>query len=119
MRALSALLVLLLSSCAGQPAFARDDGRYAQVDPLIKRWIEGLTDDQGRGCCASSDGFRPEEVEWDTAGNHYRVRINGAWFEVVDGAVIKGPNKLGFAMVWYYLDAGVVKIRCFLPGGGA
>ena len=66
--------------------YARDDGRYSQVAPEVKRWVEGLTDNQGRGCCATADGFRPDEVEWDMAENAYRVMIGGKWFSVPDGA---------------------------------
>jgi hypothetical protein len=109
-------LTLVLASVG---TYAHDNGQYTQVSPEIKRWVEGLTDHQGRGCCATADGFRPEEVEWDTAENSYRVRIEGRWFSVPDTAVIKEPNRIGFAIVWYYVDSGKVYIRCFLPGSGA
>jgi hypothetical protein len=81
--------------------------------------VEGLTDDRGRGCCATADGFRPDEVEWDMTDSAYRVLINGQWFKVPDGAVIKETNKIGYALVWYFVDNGAVTIRCFLPGSGA
>src|SRR5436189_1210238 len=89
---------------------ARDDGRYSQVSPEIKRWVEGLTDNQGRGCCATADGFRPEEVEWDMTANAYRVMIDGQWFTVPDGAVIKQVNRIGYALVWYFVDNGAITI---------
>src|SRR5262245_35767120 len=90
--------ILLASSLVlASVAYARDNGQYTDVSPDIKRWVEGLTDGQGRGCCATADGFRPEEVEWDTAENSYRVRIDGKWFVVPDGAVIKEPNRIGYA----------------------
>jgi hypothetical protein len=107
---------LVLASVASN---ARDNGQYAQVSSEIKTWIEGLTDEKGRGCCATADGFRPEEVEWDMNQNAYRVMIGGEWFNVPDGAVIKESNKIGYALVWYYTDSGNVFIRCFLPGSGA
>jgi hypothetical protein len=108
--------LLVLASVGSQ---AHDDGRYSQVSPEIKRWVEGLTDHQGRGCCATADGFRPEEVEWDMAANGYRVMVEGQWYAVPDGAVIKEPNRIGYAIVWYYKDSGALYIRCFLPGSGA
>src|SRR5947207_3668881 len=113
--------ILLASSLvlASVATYARDNGQYTEVSPDIKRWVEGLTDSQGRGCCATADGFRPEEVEWDTAENSYRVRIDGKWFVVPDAAVIKEPNRIGYAIVWYYVDTGRLYIRCFLPGSGA
>jgi hypothetical protein len=101
-------------------ADARDNGQYAQISPEIRKWVEGLTDDQGHGCCATADGFKPEQVEWDIQGSRYHVQISGAWYVVPDGALIKGPNRLGFAMVWYsFTDDGSMAIRCFLPGDGA
>jgi hypothetical protein len=109
-------VTMLLAAAATQ---ARDNGQYAQVDPVIKRWVEGLTDHQGRGCCATADGFRPEEVQWDMAESAYRVMIGGKWFTVPEGAVITESNRIGYAIVWYYVNNGEVFIRCFLPGSGA
>jgi hypothetical protein len=109
-------ITLVLASVGSQ---ARDNGQYSQVAPEIKRWVEGLTDSQGRGCCATADGFRPDEVEWDISENSYRVMIGGKWFSVPEGAVIKESNRIGYALVWYYVDNGALFIRCFLPGSGA
>jgi hypothetical protein len=109
-------ITLVLASAA---TYARDDGRYNQVSPDIKRWVEGLTDDKGRGCCATADGFRPEEVEWDMADNSYKVMISGQWYTVPEGAIVKESNRIGYAIVWYYVDNGALTIRCFLPGSGA
>ncbi len=111
-----AATILVLASAVTQ---ARDNGQYTHVSPEIKRWVEGLTDDKGRGCCATADGFRPEEVEWDMAENAYRVMIGGQWFTVPDGAVVKESNRIGYAIVWYFVDNGAITIRCFLPGSGA
>ena len=110
------VITLVLASFGTQ---ARDNGQYAQVSADIKRWVEGLTDEKGRGCCATADGFRPDEVEWDMSENAYRVLISGQWFTVPDGAVIKQANRIGYALVWYYFDNGALTIRCFLPGSGA
>jgi hypothetical protein len=110
------VITLVLASVGAQ---ARDNGQYSQVPLDIKRWVEGLTDDKGRGCCATADGFRPEEVEWDMAENAYRVMINAQWFKVPDGAVIKESNRIGYAIVWYFIVDGALTIRCFLPGSGA
>src|SRR4051794_1507771 len=107
------LVVTLVLASVVSYSYARDNGPYAQVSSEIKRWVEGLTDQRGRGCCATADGFKPEEVEWDINQNAYRV-IN-----VPEGAVIKESNKIGYALVWYYTDSGNVFIRCFLPGSEA
>jgi hypothetical protein len=38
---------------------------------------------------------------------------------VPDGAVLKGANRIGYALVWYYISNGQLFIRCFLLGSGA
>ena len=110
---------LILSLLLNFPSQARDNGEYARVSPDIKTWIEGLTDELGVNCCAISDGVRPEEAEWDVLRDRYRVKIQGRWYTVPNGSVIKSPNRLGYAVVWYYSDTEFVIIRCFLPGSGS
>lgn len=111
-----AFLLLLIALLLLLPlAHAKDDGRY-ENSPL-KDWVRGLKDKNGNGCCDTADGF-PAEVEWDTEREHYRVRIDGAWYVVPDTAVLDQPNKLGYPMVWYWRQNGVPQIRCFIPGAG-
>jgi hypothetical protein len=117
------LLFVIASFLAVAPitqAPARDYGQYRDTDPALRRWIEGLKDKTGHGCCETADGH-PAEYEWDMAGNRFRVRIEGEWYTVPAEAVIEGPNKLGYATVWYWtsweLDGKPnFHIRCFLPG---
>ncbi len=94
---------------------ARDYGQYENVPPEIKNWIDSLKDAHGVLCCATADGYRPEEVEWDMT----RVKVENRWIVVPDTAVIKGPNRMGHAIVWLgeyrELDGSPV-VRCFLPG---
>lgn len=91
-------------------------GVAQRLSPEIQRWVQGLTNQDGMGCCATADGYLPDDVEWDTKEGHYRVFIRGIWVVVPDRTVIHEPNKLGFAMVWYYMLDGNVIIRCFLRG---
>ena len=105
--------------CFSMQSPARDSGQYADISPDVKAWIEGLTDDRNVNCCAESDGIKPQEVEWDLGARHYRVKIEDLWFTVPDGAVVKLPNRLGHAVVWYAYDVEGIVIRCFLPGSGA
>ncbi len=116
------MIMLLVSVALATDAAARDNGQYTNVDPAIRKWIEGLKDKTGQGCCATADGH-PAEYEWDIAGNHYKVRIEGQWFDVPAEAVIDEPNRLGYATVWYWWTFGLdgqktYHIRCFLPGPG-
>jgi len=104
------------------PAFAHE-GHHTyllvedidSVPPDIRRWIEGLKDRNGVGCCSTADGY-PAEAEYDRDSEKYRVRINGAWYDVPDVAVVTDGNKLGYAMVWYYHVDGVPTVRCFIAG---
>jgi hypothetical protein len=109
----------------GAPAGARDlDGRYAAQDPALHAWFNGLASHKGL-CCSFADGAKVEDVDWDTAANadgtvRFRVRLDGAWIDVPDAAVVTEPNKFGPAVVWPYKDAaGVTQIRCFIPGAGS
>ncbi len=60
-----ALILLLLCS----PEFAHDPGH-----PELNDWFDKLT--SGRGlCCSVADGFAVSDVDWESRGGHYRVRL--------------------------------------------
>jgi len=40
------------------------------------------------------------DVDWESKGGHYRVRIDGEWIECPTKAVITEPNRVGRTMVW-------------------
>lgn len=106
-RWLVALVVLMTTALA-----------HEHADSRIQQWIKGLTDKNGVGCCDTSDGF-PAEAEYDVDTGRYRVRIQGVWYAVPDQALIEQPNRLGYAMVWYYWQyhpTATPVIRCFIPG---
>jgi hypothetical protein len=110
-------LAYFATSGAGLARWIKAEG--AKEDPPeIRRWIEGLTDKQGRSCCASADGYRPSEVEYDTEHNHYTALVNGRWIDIPNEAVLTVPNKKGIALLWYYMSGNTVVVRCFLPGSG-
>jgi hypothetical protein len=119
---LAHVIALLLLVTLTAKVLARDYGQYRDIDPGLRQWIEALKDKTGKGCCETADGH-PAEYEWDIAGNRYRVRIEGEWYNVPEEAVIEGPNKLGYATVWYWISWEIDgkkthHIRCFLPGPG-
>lgn len=110
------MAVALLAMMSGSLS-ARDDGRYAN-EPL-HAWFDQLASGKGP-CCSFADGVKIDDVDWDTQGGRYRVRLHGEWILVPEAAVITEPNKFKRAVVWPYLDAeGSTQIRCFLPGAGA
>jgi hypothetical protein len=108
-------IALLLAT----PALARDpDGRYAN-SPL-KPWFDSLKSGKGP-CCSDADGSAVTDADWDTKDGHYRVRLEGQWWDVPDEAVITEPNRAGRTMVWPIPYRGLgelirMEIRCFMPG---
>lgn len=113
------LLTLLILAAGGmREAFGRDDGRYAQ-SPL-KSWFDSLRSGKGP-CCSDADGSAVSDVDWESNGSRYRVRIEGQWWDVPEDAVVTEPNRYGRTMVWpiFYRSLGStvrIEIRCFMPG---
>jgi hypothetical protein len=108
--------VLLLAALVSASGYARDlDGRYAAQNPELHRWFESLRSAKGP-CCSDADGSAVSDVDWETAGGHYRVRIDGEWIDVPDEAVITEPNRIGRTMVWPIRGYLGMTIRCFMPG---
>jgi hypothetical protein len=106
--------VLLMLPLASYPGQARDpDGRYAN-SPL-KQWFDSLRSGKGP-CCSDADGSAVSDVDWESKGGRYRVRIDGEWHEVPDDAVITEPNRVGRTMVWPIRGYQGLSIRCFMPG---
>src|ERR1700726_4874413 len=113
------LTLSMIVACLVGSVLARDlDGRYAN-SPL-KPWFDHLA--SGRGlCCSMADGETVSDPDWESKDGHYRVRLEGTWIDVPDGAVITEPNRAGRTMVWpYTADRGTdhqhTEIRCFMPG---
>jgi hypothetical protein len=106
--------MLLMLPLAADPGAARDpDGRYAN-SPL-KQWFDSLRSGKGP-CCSDADGYALSDVDWESGNGHYRVRIEGAWYDVPEDAVITEPNRVGRTMVWPIRGYQGMSIRCFMPG---
>jgi hypothetical protein len=113
---MSRLVVIIASLIFCGSTLARDFGQYSQVDPGIRDWVKSLKDGNGIPCCDTADGY---DAEWDTHDDHYRVRINGIWYDVPERAVLSEPNRLRVPRVWYVeRPDGEIYIRCFMPGAG-
>ncbi len=113
--ALVASLIVSAISPWPQLAKATDrDGRYAQSN--LKSWFDQLKSRKGSLCCTNADGRVVVESDWDTEGDHYRVRLDGVWIVVPDDAVVIEPNRAGTTIVWPWFDGKTTKIRCFIPG---
>jgi hypothetical protein len=102
----SILLILVLAHWVGP----------TPVGSPPREWWENLHSDKGL-CCSFADGRTIQGVDWQKADNIYLVRIDGEWRIVPPDAVVKVPNRAGFAVVWPYTDPqGKIRIRCFMPG---
>jgi hypothetical protein len=108
--AAAVLLAMLL-----HPAIARDRGQYAGTSPELKSWFDSLRSGKGP-CCSDADGSAVSDVDWESSSGHYRVRLEGTWFDVPDEAVITTPNRVGRTMVWPMQGTAGISIRCFMPG---
>lgn len=126
------LLLFWAIGAATIPAQGRDlDGRHA-ASPL-KPWFDSLKSGKGP-CCSDADGWALSDVDWETRGGRFRVRVPAqswtpsrdqpapppsvtmVWVDVEDAAVITEPNRAGRTMVWPLWGIGGVTIRCFMPG---
>lgn len=87
--------------------------------PDLDQWFNGLKSNYGI-CCSFVDGTAVLDADWESSNGHYRVRIDGKWYDVPDLAVLDVPNRYGPAIVWRYKDNPTAdwKIRCFIPGAG-
>ena len=108
----AAVLMVALASHLG---LARDRGQYANSNPELKAWFDGLRSGKGP-CCSDADGTAISDADWESAGGHYRVRLDGQWIDVPDDAVITEPNRVGRTMVWPMYSYLGTSIRCFMPG---
>lgn len=115
------LLVLLIVVavvfvwCTG--ASAHDHNR-----PDLTPWFQTLQSKGGAPCCDGKDGTSLDDpdVTMSEDGKHFRVRLDGEWYDVPDSALVMVPNRAGHAVVWTYpIWMGGEKgygIRCFMPG---
>lgn len=108
-----AALAILLLACL--PAVARDQGQWSGVDPATRQWFRGLTNQQGQVCCDTSDGSRVEDPDWRVEGDGYAVLIAGKWQPVPPELVVRGTNRIGFAIAWTWPPTSP-SLRCFMPG---
>ena len=83
--------------------------------PELNDWFNRLASGKGL-CCSNNDGLMVPDVDWETKAGHYRVRLDGVWWEVPDDAVVTVPNRDGRTMVWPIKGSFGTSIRCFMPG---
>lgn len=111
--AMLALLFWAVRASAHDPAHPELDG-----------WYMGLKNKGHTLCCDGRDATHLADVDWDSDKGHYRVKLEGTWYDVPDDAVIDDqPNRDSRPLVWAYpIWVGEKKsfgIRCFMPGAGS
>jgi len=108
------VVLLVLFICA--PALARDNGQYSQVSPEVRDWFRAQKSPKtGNFCCDEADGIYAEE---DIREGRYWTRWPGHdWRPVPEDVLIRDSNRHGAPVVWWYVDRGETRIRCYAPGG--
>jgi hypothetical protein len=120
-RTIAVCLIALAACAVAVPTVARNtNGRWNYLAADMREWFKGLhAQRNGIVCCDEPDGWRVDDVDWESKDGHYRVRLYGEWVPVPDETVVTEPNRFGPAVVWPYLDTdGTTQVRCFLPGAG-
>jgi len=101
---------------ASQLGHARDRGQFANANPELRAWFNGLKARRGPAAPMPT-AQRSAAPIGKAATATTRVRIDGEWVNVPDEAVITEPNRVGRTMVWPIRDGvGGLYIRCFMPG---
>lgn len=101
--------VLLLFGLLVHPVRAHDHSNPDRNDYLKSLHSKGKT-----WCCDGNDTDAIED--WETKGNHYRVKFRGQWFDVPDDVLIDAPNKIGEPLLWMNKGYSGFSVRCFMPG---
>jgi hypothetical protein len=97
-------------------AFAIDRGQWGH-DPATAAWFKSLHNDRGTSCCDYVDGAHIEDPDWrEIEGGRFEVFARGEWQTIDPDRVIKGTNRLGFAILWW--PENWPAPTCFLPGSG-
>lgn len=125
------ILALALALVTIMPARAHYKPEYAQASPEMKEYFNSLHNENHIPCCDTSDGRRIDDADWDLSCTtnpvglecHYRVRIEGEWYDIPNEALVTGlpapKDDTRGAIVWPVPQGKGYYIRCFRPGSGA
>lgn len=102
-------------SAGCDPLLARDLGQWGNVDPATREWFKSLHNEYGTSCCDLTDGSRVDGVDYvENADGTYDVYYDNDWHHVVKERILRGTNKVGYAIIWRL--RGAEEPYCFLPG---
>jgi hypothetical protein len=89
--------------------------------PELDKWFDSLSSEMAGLCCNGREAKALDDSDWDTKDAHYRVRLDGNWYDVPERSLVKQRNLVGHALVWvsvqkFYNGETRTVIRCFMPG---
>ena len=92
-RTVTAWLFTLTACAVVMPTAAHNtDGRWNYLAADMREWFKGLHAPRtGTPCCDEADGWRVDDVDWESKVGDYRVRVYGKWIPVPDDTVITEP----------------------------
>jgi hypothetical protein len=111
---LMSALSLAMYSCVITSAHAFDSSKWGH-DAATSEWFRSLKNSRGEACCDYADGVRLEDPEWRELEDHsFEVFAREKWTRVPPNRVLKGTNKVGYAILWW--PKAYDTPTCFLPG---
>jgi hypothetical protein len=107
-------LSLAMYSCLVPRAHAFDSSKWGH-DAATSEWFRSLKNSRGESCCDYDDGVRLEDPEWRELEDHsFEVFSRGKWNKIPPNRVLKGTNRVGYAILWW--PKAWDNPTCFLPG---
>jgi hypothetical protein len=107
---LSLCIVLAIVAWTGSAVSGQWD-----TDSATTTWFKSLHNDRGQPCCDHVDGVRIEDPDWrELDRGRFEVFARGEWQTIDPDRVIKGTNRVGYAILWW--PEGFYAPTCFLPG---
>ena len=109
------IFFILLASASARELYP---GQYSQVPPELRKWFnEQRSPLTGQTCCTEADGVAVQEdirrgTYWTKGGPF------PDWVPVPHQVVLRGPNKNGAPVLWWFTQDGQPQIKCYAPGAG-
>ena len=76
------------------PANAHD-----HIQPELNTWYQSLYSEEGAWCCDGTDVTRLTDPQWMIKDGQYQVFLENEWVKVPPEKLVKGNNRVGFALV--------------------
>jgi hypothetical protein len=93
------------------PANAHD-----HIQPELNSWYQSLYSEEGAWCCDGTDVTRLTDPQWMIKNDQYQVFLENEWVKVPPEKLVKGNNRVGFALVWRKYLNGHPTVHCLMPG---